>query len=1067
MKRTLQLSSRIAIIFATVFLFTVPQKVNSQKVDVSQLKGMKFRNIGPAGMSGRVTSIDVVLSDPQVIYIGTASGGVWRSTSGGQDWDPIFDDQPLQSIGSITIDQNNPDVIWAGTGEGNPRNSHTSGGGIYKSIDGGKTWKSMGLEQTKTIHRIIIHRDNPDIVYVAALGSAWGANKERGVFRTKDGGKTWDKILYINARTGAADMVVDPSNPNKLMVAMWEYGREPWFFNSGGEGSGLHITFDGGDSWTKRNDKHGLPKGELGRMGLAIAPSKPNVMYALVETKNAYGLYRSTDGGFNWHKRADKGIGSRPFYYADIFVDPKNENRIYNLYSVMSKSEDGGKTFKTILPYWGYASVHPDHHAFWIHPEDPNYMIEGNDGGMAISRDGAKTWRFVENLPLAQFYHINIDNDLPYNVYGGMQDNGSWIGPSAVWKSGGIKNADWQEVLFGDGFDVMPHPTDNRYGYAMYQGGGLYMYDKETGKDNYVRPVHPEGERLRFNWSAAIAQDPFNDCGIYYGSQYVHYSSDCGKDWKIISPDLTTNDTTKLKQPESGGLTIDHTGAENYCSILCISPSSVNKDVIWVGTDDGNIQVTKDAGKNWTNVGSLIKGAPKGGWIAQIETSKHNEGEAYVVINNYRKNDWKPYLFKTTDYGKTWTSLVNSSKVSGHCLSIVQDPIASKLLFLGTENGLYFTVDGGAIWNKWDKGYPSVSTIDMKIHPRDYDLIIGTFGRAAWILDDIRPLRELAMEGVSIFDKPIHVFDIPDAYLVSFRSINGTRFAASAEYAGENKSNSAAISVWLKDVGEKKEENEESDENEADEEKSDKKKDDGKLKVYVFNLAGDTIRQYKVKPDTGLNRIHWNLDRKGVRYPSHSEVKPDAAEPGGPSVLAGKYKIVLEYKAQKDSSQVTVHPDPRVEESTVALNEREKLINEHMALIERTTKSFDKLKEAKKSIEKINGRLEYVEKELKDSLEKEGADLKKKIEEIQELYRSPKNRKGYIDKTIKIIERLGDAQDYIYYSKGQPGENGKKALQNAKREIEAAEQKVDEFFDTDWKTYRAKVEETEMPLFKE
>ncbi|MFK7908694.1 MAG: WD40/YVTN/BNR-like repeat-containing protein, partial [Chitinophagales bacterium] len=441
------------LLLLTTFAFN--PEVQAQKIDIKkQLKGMKMRSIGPAGMSGRVTSIDVDLNNPNTIFIGTASGGVWKSESGGIRWKPIFDDQPLQSIGAVAVDQTSTGIIWAGTGEGNPRNSLNTGKGIYKSLDGGKNWKLMGLEKTKLIHRILIHPTNSDIVYVAALGSAWGENPERGVYKTTDGGTTWNKILSVDAKTGCADLVIDPSNPNKLLAAMWEFGRKPWTFNSGGKGSGLYITFDGGKTWKKQTDKDGLPKGNLGRIGLAIAPSNPKTIYALVEAKkNA--LYKSTDGGFKWSKIGSKNVGNRPFYYADIFVDPQNENRIYSLHSVVTKSEDGGKTFETLIPY---SKVHPDYHAFWVNPSNPKHLMIGNDGGMAISQDRGENWRFVENLPLAQFYHINYDMDLPYHVYGGMQDNGSWIGPAYAWKSGGIRNSDWQELVFGDGFDVVPRP---------------------------------------------------------------------------------------------------------------------------------------------------------------------------------------------------------------------------------------------------------------------------------------------------------------------------------------------------------------------------------------------------------------------------------------------------------------------------------------------------------------------------------------------------------------------------------------------------------------------------------
>ncbi len=1035
----------------------------AQKIDVEQLKGMHARSLGPAGMSGRVTSIDVVNNEPDIIYVGTASGGLWKSESGGTRWQPLFDAQPIQSIGAVAIDQSNPDVVWAGTGEGNPRNSHTSGAGIYKSLDGGRTWTCMGLEATKTIHRIIIHRDNPNIVYVAALGSAWGSNPERGVYQTTDGGASWKKVLYINDKTGCADLVVDPTNPNKLFAAMWQYGRKPWFFTSGGEGSGLYVTHDGGKTWTQRTEKNGLPKGELGRIGLAVCASNPKVVYALVESKKT-ALYRSNDGGVSWHQTANKNIGNRPFYYADIYVDPNNENRLYNLYSLVSKSDDGGKTFQVILPYSG---VHPDHHAFWVHPDDSNYLIDGNDGGLNISRDGGKTWRFVENLPLAQFYHINIDMDMPYNVYGGMQDNGSWRGPAYTWRHGGIRNGQWHEVLFGDGFDVLPNKKDNRYGYAMYQGGNVSTYDLLTGRTEYIQPLHPDGLPLRFNWNAAIAQDPFSDCGLYFGSQFVHQSNDCGKSWKIISPDLTTNDTAKQQQAKSGGLTIDATRAENFTSILVIAPSPKDQQVIWVGTDDGNVQLTRDGGASWTNLIDGIKGAPKGAWIPQIEPSPHHAGEAYVVLNDYRRNDWKPYVFKTTDYGKKWTRIANENNVSGHALSIVQDPVEPKLLFLGTENGLYFSIDGGTNWNKWKKEFPSVSTTDLKIHPREHDLIIGTFGRAAWVLDDIRPLRALAKEGAGILDQEFKVFDTPDAVLASYKPAQGVRFTADAHFSGQNRGYGAMISCWVKNPGgsdaEKATEK-------ADDKKEAKKKEQGdskKIKVQVFSLAGDTLRTFTAKPDTGLNRIYWSLNRTGVRFPSYNDPQPDADEPGGPSVHPGQYKIVLSFQGNKDSTTINVLADPRRPSNKEDLKAQDAMIYAHMKTVTAATEAFNRLKAAKKTVAAINKQMEHADKEVQKALKKEGKAITDSLNTIMALFMTPQDFEGYDHVTVRLNSHLYNAYSHISASGGKPGTTAAFATAIANSETKKVIDLINGFFATKWVAYRKQVEAATLPRFKD
>ena len=1037
----------------------------AQTIDLDHFEAMKPRSVGPAGMSGRVTSIDVVLTNPDVMYVGTASGGLWRSKSGGVSWEPIFDDQPVQSIGAVAIQQSNPDVIWAGSGEGNPRNSQTSGGGIFKSIDGGENWTMMGLEATKTIHRIIIHRDNPDLVFVAAMGSAWGPNEERGVYRTKDGGKTWDKILYNNDLTGCADLVVDPTNPNKMIAGMWEYQRWPWFFESGGEGSGMYITFDGGDNWEKRTDEDGLPKGKLGRMGLAIAPSKPNVVYALIEA-NKLALYRSDDGGFKWHKVSDKDVGNRPFYYADIYVDSKNENRVYNLWSFLSRSEDGGKTFKIIMPY----SYHPDHHAFWIHPDDPNFVMEGNDGGLHISRDGAKTWRFVENLPLAQFYHINIDDDIPYNIYGGMQDNGSWIGPAYSWRNGGIRNNDWQEVNFGDGFDVMPKKGDNRYGYAMYQGGNVSVYDKETGAHQNIQPMHPDGLPLRFNWNAGIAQNPFHNDGIYFGSQFLHKSMDCGSSWEIISPDLTTNDTTKQKQAESGGLTIDATRAENYTSILSIAPSPLDEQVIWVGTDDGNLQLTRDGGANWTNLASKLKDLPAGSWIPQITASSHKAGEAFVIANNYRRNDWKPYAYKTTDFGKTWTRLAGPDQVSGYCLSMVQDPVAANLLFLGTENGLYYSLDGGSKWDLWDQGYPTVSTMDLKIHPREHDLIMGTFGRAAWVMDNILPLRELAQKGVELLDEDFAVFRSPDAYLANYSAAAGVRFTGDAHFRGANKRRGAVLTYWIKPKDEEK--SDDKDKPKDDEPKvedKDKKKDDGKVHLYVLDAAGDTIRRWTRDPKDGLNRITWFMNQDGFRYPSWGEVKEDADPPNGRSVVPGTYTVHITYKEGSGQTTVKVLGDPRLPVTQADYEAQAAYAAEHQKVVTTATEMFNQLKEARKVVKHVNTQLEFAEEAVKDSLTKDGKAITDTIMAMMHMYMTPQDFVGYDHVTERLNTHLYNANGYFSVSpvKGGVSPTAKVAIAKADKAMQAVHVRFTRFMETDWKAYRAKVEEASLTPFKD
>lgn len=1041
-------------LFFTLCCAVIAFSLPAQSLDLKSFKNIKPRNVGPSGMSGRVTAIDVIRQKPDHIYVGTASGGVWKSESGGITWTPIFDDQPIQSIGAIAINQNNPSDIWVGTGEGNPRNSQNFGVGIFRSLDAGKTWKNLGLKETKTIHRIIIHRDNPNIVYAGSQGSANGPTEERGVYRTKDGGKTWERILFVNNQTGVADMVADPSNPNKIIVAMWEYGRKPWTFNSGGAGSGIYVTLDGGDTWERRNDADGLPKGILGRIGLAISRSKPDIIYALVEAKeNA--LYKSTDGGIKWSPVATKNIGDRPFYYAEIYVDPKNENRLWNIFSDVSKSEDGGKTFQGVLGN----GVHPDHHAFYIHPDNPDYLIDGNDGGLNISHDGGKSWRFIENIPVGQFYHVNHDMSIPYKIGGGMQDNGSWVGPSAVWQAGGIRTSQWLEVFFGDGFDLGFRPDNSRYVYAMSQGGNMGYVDTETGKSQFIKPTSPDGTKLRFNWNAAFAQDPHSSCGIYYGSQFVHYSKDCGQSWEIISPDLTTNDTSKQRQDISGGLTLDATNAENHTTILAIAPSVKDAKVIWVGTDDGNLQLTRDGGKTWTNLASKLPGYKAGSWIPYIEASVYSAGEAFVVVNDYRRNDWRPMLFHTTDFGQTFRKIADENKVSGHTLCIVQDPIEPKLLFLGTDQGLYVSIDKGANWSKWTNGYPSVPTADLKIHPRDHDLIIATFGRAFWILDDIQPLREIARTGGKVLNQAFKIFPVPDAYQAAFKSYPGVRFSADAMYAGDNKAPGAWISLWVPYNKPASQTNAK-----AGAAKEEKRPD--RVKIVILSSKGDTVRTFSPRVDTGMVRVYWPLNRNGIRPPSRQERRQTEDTPGGPAVLPGTYKVVAIWGKLKDSTMVNVKSDPRLEVKMEDLEAKDAAFRELEKVVQKATEGFEQIKEARNTIRRVDAALANAPDSTKQQLSKLSKALQDSLNALEKLYLEPEDIKGIQRNDDDLSSTLQRAQQYVNAADGAPNQGAQRTLAEARSQTTMVLNRINNFFSTKFADYRKKVEAVQYSLFK-
>ena len=1046
-----------------------------QQLTMEQLENLKPRNIGPGGMSGRVTSIDAVHDNPEIMYVGTASGGLWKSTSGGIKWAPIFDKQITASVGAVAIQQSNPSVVWVGTGEGNPRNSLNGGYGVFKTLDGGKTWTAMGLEKTRHIHKILIDPTDPNTVYVGAIGAPWGAHEERGVYKTTDGGKNWRRILFSNNTSGVADMVMDPKNPNKIIAALWDHKRDPWFFKSGGAGSGLYMTYDGGENWKKLSEKEGLPKGELGRIGLAIAASKTDVIYALIESKkNA--LYKSTDGGSQWKMVNDKeDIGNRPFYYSDIFVDPQNENRVYSVFTYVNVSEDGGKSFTELMPAYGVDNgVHPDHHAWWIHPKNGQFMMDGNDGGMNITRDGGASWRFIGNIPVAQFYHISTDNEYPYNVYGGMQDNGSWRGPAYVWKVQGIRNSYWQEIAFGDGFDVVPDKDNAQFGYAMSQQGFVSRYDWKTGNNYSVRPTAPDEKTdLRFNWNAGIGQDPFDNSTVYFGSQFVHKSTDKGLTWEVISTDLTTNDPEKQKQSESGGLTMDATGAENHCTILVIEPSPVEKDMLWVGTDDGRVHFTQDGGNTWNEVTKNIKGLPKGSWIPQIKASANNKGEALLIANDYRRFNYTPYAYRTKNYGKTWERIVDEKDVNSYTLAIIEDPKNPNLLFLGTDDGLYMSLNAGDSWEKWTAGFPTVSTKDLVIHPREEDLVIGTFGRAAWVLDDIRPLRAVAGNPEALVG-PFKLFAPPTAYLAAYQQPTGSRFGADALYQGENKKYGAMITYFTKEGAAKKgakadlkTDSEDQDESDQDAEKLKSSKDSLFLRVFNGDALIRTIG-FKKPEKSGFHRMYWNMDEKGADRPSRS-ISTRNRERGGKSVLPGTYKLVLTDGLLESMQDIRVAADPRLGASLASM---EAVYNTEKVLegyVQSAADAVKQLVQSKQTAEKLSKELSDLDKKLHKENIKKAKDISKEIDGLIAMYLGTIDKRQGITRNpeVTVMQRIGTASSYVGSRKTGMTVTEEKLMRFAKNELLMALEKQNAFFETTWSVFEAEMKKIDRNPFKE
>ncbi len=817
---------------------------------------LKARHIGPAIMSGRITDLEVHPTNARIIYAGTAGGGVWKSTNGGATFNPIFDDH-CQSIGAVEIDPSNPDnVVWVGTGEVWTRNSVSVGDGLYRTTDGGSTWQHMGFAESERIAGIQVNPQNPNEVYVAVLGPLWSDSDQRGLYKTTDGGKTWNKILYVNATTGCADLAIDTRNPNIVYASFWEVRRTPWSFKSGGFNSALYKSTDGGKTFKKIHN--GFPPGQLGRLAIAVAPSNTNILYTVVEAEDdkRKGLYRSDDGGESWRQlNNDFELLVRPFYFSRIVVDPRNPDVVVKAGLSGSISRDGGKTFKNLGP------MHSDIHdiEFDIHNSDIMYV--GTDGGIYRSWDGGANMEIVENIPVSQFYHVSVDDEEPYNVYGGLQDNGSWYGPSS--SPGGVEAKDWVRIGVGDGYRAYRHPT-KKIIYSEMQGAeNVWRFDPARDQAKAIQPLQAKGDpKLRFNWNASLTISPNRPDRVYIGSQFVHRSDDMGETWVKISPDLTTNDPAKQQQEKSGGLSRDNSGAENHCTIFTIAESPLDENVIWAGTDDGNLQVTRDGGKTWTNVVANVPGLPKNTMVHHIEASVHGKGTAYAVFTGYQTGDKKPYVYKTTDYGATWKSLVTPD-IGSFCRNIQEDYVNENLLFLGTEFGLYITVDGGQSWMKFTNNMPNANIHFIELHKRTNDLIVATHGRGIIIIDDISPLRELTP---AVLDKDLHFFKLRPAVINESNGFGGS--STETQFIGQNASTAARIVYYLK-----------------------RRHTLGKMTLEIQDQSGKTITELSPGKSKGINVVEWNYS---IKPPKMAAAKTFAFGGFTPlRVPAGNYKVVI------------------------------------------------------------------------------------------------------------------------------------------------------------------------------
>ena len=905
----------------------------NETAPMEKFKALEFRELGPAVMGGRIDDFAAVESNPSIVFVGVASGGVWKTVNNGITWEAVFDKEGVSTIGDIAIAPSDPSIVWVGTGEPNNRQSSSWGDGTYKSTDGGKTWKNMGLAETRHIGRVVIHPKNSDVVYVAALGHLWGANPDRGVYKTTDGGKTWNQVLKISNDTGVSDIAMDPESPDTLYAAAYQRRRTPFGFNGGGTEGAIYKTTDGGASWKKL--AKGLPYedgGQTGRIGLDVYRKDPNIVYAVVQHEKG-GIYRSEDKGETWKKMGDSN--PRPSYYSQVRIDPNNDLRIWVLGAAMFFSEDGGKTFTTRR----VQKIHGDFHALWVDPANSNHIITGSDGGIHWSYDNGKSWDFINGIAIGQFYEIGLDNEKPYHVCGGLQDNGSWCGPSATISRDGIANEDWTLIHGGDGFYAQIDNVEPWIVYTESQDGYLARRNLRTAQERSIKPEAKFGEpHYRFQWNSPVAVSAHDHNTIYYGGNYFFKSTDRGDSWTRLGNELTSGvDRNKLqifgKTPDKQTLS-RHDGVEEYPTITTISESPLTADVLWAGTDDGNLQVTRDGGKTWNNVTSKVPGVLKGTYVSRVVASKYAPGAAYVTFDGHRTDDYGVYLFATSDYGETWKPIRNGIPDTAGSLHVVREhPRNANLLFAGTEFGLWISWDHGANWVAFKNNFPTVPVDDIELQARENDLVLATHGRSIWIFDDLTPLEKM--------DATVAASDLtffPPRTTTVWHVVMRRWSAGQKTFTAKNPPAGAVINYYLKAAlppfetktettkqtdAEKKETaaaekaKETSQTPEARKEEKPAEKKEAKVKITVTDKDGKVIRELEGPGAAGVNRTNWDL-----RYDSPAEPTPEQLEamaagydfgPRGPFVEPGEYSIQIKAGDKEATQKVTVEEDPRLQ----------------------------------------------------------------------------------------------------------------------------------------------------------
>ena len=886
-------------LLAAFLILPVPGVTQTASISEDQLATFRPRLIGPAVTGGRIHDVESLADDPSTIFLASASGGLWKTSNRGHTWRNVFADQPVSTFGDVAIAPSNTDIMYAGTGEQNNRQSSSWGNGVYRSDDAGETWRHLGLVETRHIGKVLVHPTDPDVVYVAALGNLWRGNEERGVYRSRDGGTNWERVLFVDEHTGAVDLVMDSRNPGTLYAATYQRLRRTWGFNGGGPGSGIHRSTDGGDSWTELTG--GIPDGDKGRIGLAISESNPMVLNALIQHADAdqQGTYRSEDGGATWRRASS--MDPRPMYYSEIFIDPSDEDRVYVLGTSTYKSENGGTTWTEIAERPTYdVGVHADQHGLWIDPNDPNHLYLVGDAGLWETYDQGVNFRKLNNFAIGQFDAIGVDNHDPYWVYGGMQDNHSWMGPSETRRWIGIINDDWMQTGFGDGMYQQVDPTSHRFVYANSNGGSYYRLDAETGDMLDIRPRAPEGEpAYRWDWASPSLVSKHDPSVVYLGGNRLFISRNRGDSF-ARTDDLTRNiDRGELQLMGVYGADIEispNDGTSNFSEISVIAESPLDPQILWVGVDDGNLQVSRDGGRSWSEVSGNVTELPAGTYVSRIVGSQKGAGVAYVASDAHRDGDFDPYLFRTEDYGQTWEALVDGLP-SGSLNSLVEHPDNSDVLFVGSEHSVFVSTDAGANWAKMPN-LPTTHVDDMVIHPREKDLVLGTHGQSVWILDDTSPLAEWTTDVASA---GAHVFSIQRATIFHYRKV--TSYRGQAEFAGENPVSGALITYSLGDGS-------------------------GEARLRVTGPSGRVVRDYLVPSEPGIHRLNWDLRNATTSeqetWRRHDD--PRLARPIdnlGPWVSPGRYTVTLQARGETSSQTVEVRGDPLMPVTQAMYEERE------------------------------------------------------------------------------------------------------------------------------------------------